>query len=83
MKDNYLKTITSQKYLYLFFLIFFYSNKQPKHTERVEEFWCLSPPQCLVVSRDDVIGLCFVDLGVERHLVQENVHLTHRHMNQV
>lgn len=47
-----------------------------KLTQRVEEFWRLSPPQSLVILGDDVIGLVFVDLSVEGHLVEEVVHLS-------
>jgi len=46
-------------------------------TERVEEFWCLSPPKCLVILGDDVIGLVFVNLRVVGHLIQNVIHLSH------
>lgn len=44
-------------------------------TERIKEFWHLSPPQRLIFTGQNIVGLVLVDLRVERHLVQEAVHL--------
>lgn len=52
------------------------NNNFKKLTERVEELRSLSPPQCLVVIGDDIIGLVLVNLCVEGHFIQEVVHLS-------
>jgi len=43
--------------------------------KRIKEFGCLPPPESSIFMGDHIMGLVLIKFIVERHLIQETIHL--------
>lgn len=51
-------------------------------TQRIEELWSLPSPQGAIFMRDHIRRFMLVEFYVERHFIQETVHLQERELKK-